>query len=226
MQPWHHVHPGDERVVEVCAERSLLLVWPTWNETWASDAVDGYHAAGGHCVVFVGEGPGGRTGDSGFHARLGETDVCIVCTYGVADTACTCGIDAYWTRTSRTTLPPWHGAETALHVYVPARATSEGPRGAGDGAIVEPRPERRPRFRALGGVERDEMRTVTRGLGVGVELHYVEVPTDELWRRIEARNSAPPWDNEPIGRSDVDEWLAIFQAPDAAELALFDPPRD
>ena len=122
VQPWHHVHPGDERVVEVCAERSLLLVWPTWNETWASDAVDGYHAAGGHCVVFVGEGPGGRTGDSGFHARLGETDVCIACTYGVADTACTCGIDAYWTRTSRTTLPPWHGAETALHVYVPARA--------------------------------------------------------------------------------------------------------
>ena len=122
VQPWHHVHPGDERVVEECAERSLLLVWPTWNETWASDAVDGYHAAGGHCVVFVGEGPGGRTGDSGFHARLGETDACIACTYGVADTACTCGIDAHWTRTSRTTLPPWHGAETALHVYVPARA--------------------------------------------------------------------------------------------------------
>ena len=75
-------------------------------------------------------------------------------------------------------------------------------------------------------IERDKMRTVARGLGVGVELHYVEVPTDELWRRIEARNSAPPWDNEPIGRTDLDEWLAIFQAPDAAELALFDPPPD
>ena len=75
-------------------------------------------------------------------------------------------------------------------------------------------------------IERDEMRTVARGLGVGVELHYVEVPIDELWRRIEARNSSPPWDNEPIGRADLDEWLAIFQAPDAAELALFDPPPD
>jgi hypothetical protein len=122
VRPWHHVHRGDERVVEECAERSLLLVWPTRNETWASDAVDRYHAAGGHHVVFVGEGPGGRTGDSGFHARLGETAGCIACTYGVADTACTCGIAAYWTRTSRTTLPPWQGAETALHVYVPARA--------------------------------------------------------------------------------------------------------
>ena len=56
-------------------------------------------------------------------------------------------------------------------------------------------------------IERDEMRTAARALGVGVELHYLIVPNDELWRRIEARNSAPPWDNEPIGRADLDEWL-------------------
>lgn len=73
-------------------------------------------------------------------------------------------------------------------------------------------------------IERDEMRTVARRIGVGVELHYLEGPTDELWRRIEARNSAPPWDDEPISRADLEEWRAIFQAPDAAELALFDPP--
>ncbi len=75
-------------------------------------------------------------------------------------------------------------------------------------------------------IERDEMRTVARDLGVGVELHFLDVPTDELWRRIEVRNSAPPWDTEPISRADLDEWLAIFETPDAAELALFDaPPR-
>lgn len=73
-------------------------------------------------------------------------------------------------------------------------------------------------------VERDEMRAVARGLGVGVELHYLDVPAAELWRRIEIRNSAPPWDDEPISRADLDEWLTIFQAPDGAELALFDPP--
>ena len=66
---------------------------------------------------------------------------------------------------------------------------------------------------------------MARGLGVGVELHYLEVPTDELWRRIEVRNSAPPWDNEPIGHADLDEWLAIFQGPDAAELACSTPAR-
>jgi predicted kinase len=73
-------------------------------------------------------------------------------------------------------------------------------------------------------IERDEFRVVARGLGVGVELHYVEVPTDELWRRIDARNSEPPWASYPISRAHLDEWTATFQAPDAAELALFDPP--
>jgi predicted kinase len=74
-------------------------------------------------------------------------------------------------------------------------------------------------------IERDEMRSVARDLGVGVELHYLEVPTDELWRRIQARNSQPPWDSYPIRRADLDGWLRLFQAPDDAELALFDSPR-
>jgi predicted kinase len=73
-------------------------------------------------------------------------------------------------------------------------------------------------------VERDEMRCVARGLGVGVELHYLDTPTDELWRRIEARNSASPWDGHPIHRADFDRWLGVFQPPDPAELALFDAP--
>ena len=75
-------------------------------------------------------------------------------------------------------------------------------------------------------IERDEMRSAARGLGVGVELHYLDVPTEELWRRIQARNLHPPWDSYPIRRADLDEWLRVFQAPDAAELALFDSPPD
>ena len=72
--------------------------------------------------------------------------------------------------------------------------------------------------------ERDELRSAARGLGIGVELHYLDVPPDELWQRIEARNSEPPWDSYPIRRGDLDRWLRVFEAPDAAELALFDPP--
>ena len=72
--------------------------------------------------------------------------------------------------------------------------------------------------------ERDEMRTAARGLGVGVELHFLDAPPDELWRRIDARNSEPPWDRHPIRRADLDRWADLFQAPDAAELAGFDVP--
>ena len=89
-----------------------------------------------------------------------------------------------------------------------------------------PRPQRRSRFWAVG--EGRTRRDGIRGsrLGVGVELHYLEVPTGELWRRIEARNLEPPWKSYPIARADFDEWLRVFQAPDAAELALFDPPPE
>ena len=73
-------------------------------------------------------------------------------------------------------------------------------------------------------IERDDMRDAARGLGVGIELHYLDVPKEELWRRIEARNAEPPWDSHPIRRADLDGWVRVFQAPDAAEVALFDPP--
>jgi predicted kinase len=73
-------------------------------------------------------------------------------------------------------------------------------------------------------VERDEFREAARSLGVGVELHYLDAPTDELWRRIDSRNSEPPWENYPISRAHLDEWKASFQAPTDDELALFDRP--
>jgi predicted kinase len=72
--------------------------------------------------------------------------------------------------------------------------------------------------------ERDAFRSAARDLGVGVELHYLDVSTEELWRRIDERNAEPPWTNYPITRAHLEEWTASFQAPDAAELAFFDPP--
>ena len=72
--------------------------------------------------------------------------------------------------------------------------------------------------------ERDELRVAARRLGVGVELHFVDAPVDELWRRIDARNAAPPWDRQPISRADLDGWARTFEPPDAGELAQFDPP--
>jgi predicted kinase len=79
-------------------------------------------------------------------------------------------------------------------------------------------------FGLWGRSERDEFRSVARSLGVGVELHYLDVPTEELWRRIVGRNSAPPWSSYPITRVHLEEWTASFEIPASDELSLFDPP--
>lgn len=70
--------------------------------------------------------------------------------------------------------------------------------------------------------ERDELRLGARTLGVAVELHYLEAPVEELWRRLELRNEEARPGAVPIKREDLQKWALQFEAPDAAELALFD----
>src|SRR6266568_4747503 len=70
--------------------------------------------------------------------------------------------------------------------------------------------------------ERDELRLGARSLGVAVELHYLEAPVQELWRRLELRNEEAPPGAAPIKREDLQKWALQFEARDAAELALFD----
>ena len=70
--------------------------------------------------------------------------------------------------------------------------------------------------------ERDELRLGARSLGVAVELHYLEAPIDELWRRLQIRNERAVPGMVPIKREDLEKWALQFEAPDAAEQALFD----
>jgi predicted kinase len=70
--------------------------------------------------------------------------------------------------------------------------------------------------------EREELRLSARSLGVAVELHYLEAPVDELWRRLEIRNEEAEPGTVPIKREDLEKWSQQFEAPEAAELALFD----
>ena len=72
--------------------------------------------------------------------------------------------------------------------------------------------------------ERDELRLAARALGVGVELHFLDAPVEELWRRLELRNEAAEPGAVPVERHDLDRWAQQFEAPDAAEMALFDQP--
>lgn len=47
--------------------RSLLIVWPDYDETWAATALKAYE---GNTVLYVGEGTGGCTGNDEFHNVL------------------------------------------------------------------------------------------------------------------------------------------------------------
>ena len=72
--------------------------------------------------------------------------------------------------------------------------------------------------------ERDEKRLAARALGVGVELHYLDVPLEELIARVERRTASGEWTAAPITRAHMEQWAVIFEAPDEAERLLFDQP--
>jgi predicted kinase len=72
-------------------------------------------------------------------------------------------------------------------------------------------------------VERDELREVARSLGAGVELRFLDVPFDELVRRVAERTAAG---GIPITADHMDRYRRIFQPPTDEELSLFDPPLE
>lgn len=72
--------------------------------------------------------------------------------------------------------------------------------------------------------ERDMYRVRARTLGVLVVLHVLDVPLDELWRRLEARNAHLSPDTFPISRADLETWDGWFQRPTPEECLLFDSP--
>jgi hypothetical protein len=59
---------------------------------------------------------------------------------------------------------------------------------------------------------------------VGVELHYLDAPLEELMARVERRNASGEWTASPITRAHFEQWATTFQAPDEEELRLFDEP--
>jgi predicted kinase len=73
-------------------------------------------------------------------------------------------------------------------------------------------------------VERDEKRVRARALGVGVELHFLEAPLEELIKRAERRNLSGEWTASPMTRAHFETWATIFQPPDQEEILLFDKP--
>ena len=73
--------------------------------------------------------------------------------------------------------------------------------------------------------ERTGFRAEARALGARVELHYLDPPKEELWKRIELRNSNLPGGSFPVVRGEFEAWWEIFQAPGPEELKTFDNGR-
>jgi lincosamide nucleotidyltransferase A/C/D/E len=69
--------------------------------------------------------------------------------------------------------------------------------------------------------ERTGHREVARKLGAAIELHYFDVPFDELWRRLQIRNATKAHGTVPITEELLKECWLKFQRPEEAELALF-----
>jgi predicted kinase len=72
--------------------------------------------------------------------------------------------------------------------------------------------------------ERDVLREQVHALSSAIELRYLDVPVDELWRRLHLRNQRPAAAWTVIDRASLVAWAAVFEAPTAEELVLYDAP--
>lgn len=70
--------------------------------------------------------------------------------------------------------------------------------------------------------ERDDYRAWAHALGAEVELRYLEVTREDLWRRLERRNASRTAGTFHVERRELDSWFDRFEAPTAQELALND----
>ena len=68
--------------------------------------------------------------------------------------------------------------------------------------------------------ERDTLREKAAQVGARMKIHFLDVPREELHKRIEQRNRALPDNTFYVTTNDIDLWLTMFQAPTDDELAL------
>lgn len=72
-----------------------------------------------------------------------------------------------------------------------------------------------------GRTERVELRQQAAKLGADSEIHFFDVPFEELIRRLKIRNKADGYGTVPLTRAHMEDYAKRFQAPNATELALF-----
>jgi len=70
--------------------------------------------------------------------------------------------------------------------------------------------------------ERENYRSRAKSMGVASEVHFLDVPEEELLRRLKSRNSQPSQESFIISEQAMKPWLAIFQKPTTDELVRRD----
>jgi predicted kinase len=71
--------------------------------------------------------------------------------------------------------------------------------------------------------ERDAKREAARSLGAAVELRFLDVPFEELVRRVVARHAAG---GIAITEAHMERYRGMFQPPTDGELVLYDSPLE
>ena len=66
--------------------------------------------------------------------------------------------------------------------------------------------------------ERARYRADAEALGAGVELHYLKVEVDELWKRLEIRNAELPAGTFHVNQDELREWAKLFEPPSEDEM--------
>jgi predicted kinase len=70
--------------------------------------------------------------------------------------------------------------------------------------------------------EREDFRSRARQLGASSEVHFLDVPHDELFRRLALRNTQPSKSSFRIPEEMMKPWIAFFQKPTPDELVRRD----
>jgi predicted kinase len=66
--------------------------------------------------------------------------------------------------------------------------------------------------------ERDDFRARAAAVGADTSLHFLDVPRDELLRRLALRNAALPEDTFRVNQAQLDLWLTWFEPPTPDEI--------
>jgi predicted kinase len=70
--------------------------------------------------------------------------------------------------------------------------------------------------------ERLHFGSEAKDLGAEVELHYLDVPEETLWDRLQKRNAKLTRDSFRVSREELREWMTWFTPPDANEVVFYD----